>query len=161
MRRSRTLLRTSRSSPPLSLSLSLARSLSLYMYRRPPGTLYQCAASVNRCSVASIYGRWMCRHAGFVASAEGRIAIRKTSSQLRPGNLTFDERLHRLHLAGAWFGDPNPTVKYGPFIKSQLTRTQLTLRPYVVHIWSRDPPISGGTETFLVRRADPTGDPRS
>jgi hypothetical protein len=38
----------------------------------------------------------------------------------------------------------NLPVDYGPFIKSQLARTQLTLRPYVVQIWSRYPPESGG-----------------
>ena len=42
------------------------------------------------------------------------------------------------------------TVDYQPFIKSQPTRTQLTLRPYVVQIWSRHPPESGVNENIVV-----------
>jgi len=51
----------------------------------------------------------------------------------------------------------NHTVDYDLFIKSQLTRTQLTLRPYVVHILvriggqrnPRSPPRGVKTESVL------------
>ena len=49
---------------------------------------------------------------------------------------------------------PIHTVDYAPLIKSQLTRTQLTLRPYVVQIWSRNTPEYGVNETFAVLRVD-------
>ena len=46
------------------------------------------------------------------------------------------------------------TVDYEPFIKSQLTRTKSTLRPWVVQIWSRYPPESGPNKTFIVHRVN-------
>jgi hypothetical protein len=46
------------------------------------------------------------------------------------------------------------TVDCGPFIKSQLALTQLILRPYVVQVWSRYPPESGGNETLVVHRVE-------
>ena len=50
------------------------------------------------------------------------------------------------------------TVDYAPFIKSQLARTHSTLRPCVVHIWSRTTPESGVNETLVVHRVAPARD---
>ena len=40
---------------------------------------------------------------------------------------------------------PNHTVEYAPFIKSRLASIQLTLGPYVEHIWSRYTVEGNGT----------------
>jgi hypothetical protein len=45
------------------------------------------------------------------------------------------------------------TVDYASFIKSHFARKQLTLRRYVVQIWSRTTDI-GGPETFVVHRVE-------
>ena len=45
-------------------------------------------------------------------------------------------------------------MDYGPFFKSQHTRTELTLKPYTVQVWSRYPPESGGGEN---PRSPPSG----
>jgi len=47
---------------------------------------------------------------------------------------------------------PSHTVDYGPFILSQLARTHLTLRHYVVQIWARYPPDEA--EKMLERAVD-------
>jgi len=48
------------------------------------------------------------------------------------------------------------TVEDDPFIKSTCL-PQLTLRPYVVHIWSLKPPESDPSETLVVHRVAGSG----
>ena len=52
------------------------------------------------------------------------------------------------------------TVDYGPFIESQLARTQVTLGPYVAQNWSRSPQhLENSTRSVTCVRARPSRAP--